>query len=71
MRENPFLRGKIYKRVKARGRWMERQVRPAVPKDLGWVQKFRDLPHLGLRILLAAERLDPHTTSEYIYDVME
>lgn len=55
MKRNPFLKGKIEKRKKARERWLERQLRPARPKDPRWAEKFHTCPHLGVLLSLKHE----------------
>lgn len=67
MRRNPFLKGKIEKRKKARKRWMERQLRPAPPKDPHWAEKFHICPHLGVLLSLKRE-LDDNLIWEFEAD---
>lgn len=65
--KNPYLKGKIEKRKKARDEWMKRQITPKV-KDWVWAHKFRFCPHLGVWLALKHEFLDAHTEQEFLHD---
>jgi len=47
---------------------MQKQLVPKMPKDLQFVYKFENLPHLGVLLALKSERLDEETLWEFVWD---
>lgn len=68
---NPFLRGKIAKRIKARKEWMARQLNPKPPKDRNWWLKFEFCPHLGVYLLLKQFNLKEDELKGLLHAIIE